>query len=196
MRMARYIVAVTMLVSIPPAVAVWYVIHPLASVWRRVGGGITYLVLAFPVLALSALLFRHRGPLLGTSLGTSAPLLAVAAVAAVAGWRIARLRRRLLTQRILMGFPELSPTDKGRLLTSGIYARIRNPRYVEFVVFVLAYVAFANYVGTWVLFALTFPAIHLVVLLEERELRDRFGAEYEDYCRRVPRYVPRMGNRG
>jgi protein-S-isoprenylcysteine O-methyltransferase Ste14 len=29
-----------------------------------------------------------------------------------------------------------------------------------------------------------------VVLLEERELRDRFGAEYDEYCRRVPRYIP------
>jgi protein-S-isoprenylcysteine O-methyltransferase Ste14 len=29
------------------------------------------------------------------------------------------------------------------------------------------------------------------VLLEERELAERFGAEYLDYCRRVPRYVPR-----
>jgi protein-S-isoprenylcysteine O-methyltransferase Ste14 len=31
------------------------------------------------------------------------------------------------------------------------------------------------------------------VLLEERELRDRFGAEYEEYCRRVPRYIPKRG---
>jgi protein-S-isoprenylcysteine O-methyltransferase Ste14 len=36
-----------------------------------------------------------------------------------------------------------------------------------------------------------FPAIHLVVLLEEPELRERFGAEYEEYCGRVPRYIPK-----
>ena len=50
--------------------------------------------------------------------------------------------------------------------------------------------AFANYSGAWALYALMFPAIHLVVLLEERELGERFGAEYEDYRRRVPRYLP------
>jgi len=65
-------------------------------------------------------------------------------------------------------------------------------RYVEFTVFVLAYVAFANYAGTWILWALGWPAIHAVVLLEERELHDRFGQEYVDYCRLVPRrYMPR-----
>jgi hypothetical protein len=30
-----------------------------------------------------------------------------------------------------------------------------------------------------VLWAACFPAIHLVVLLEERELRDRFGAAFD-----------------
>ena len=51
--------------------------------------------------------------------------------------------------------------------------------------------AIANHVGTWLLWALCFPGVHLVVRLEERELRERFGTAYEAYCRRVPRYLPR-----
>jgi len=87
--------------------------------------------------------------------------------------------------------PEISRRDKGRLLTGGIYGRTRNPRYLEILTFSFVYTAFANYAGIWVLYALMFPALHLVVLLEERELRDRFGAEYEEYRRRVPRYLPK-----
>ena len=30
----------------------------------------------------------------------------------------------------------------------------------------------------------------LAISFEERELRTRFGAAYEDYCRQVPRFVP------
>jgi protein-S-isoprenylcysteine O-methyltransferase Ste14 len=115
----------------------------------------------------------------------------LAVPAAVLGVRIAHARRRHLTQRILVGVPEISSSDKGRLITDGIYGRIRNPRYLEFLLLSFVYVAFANYSGVWVIYALMFPAIHLVVLLEEPELRERFGAEYEEYCRRVPRYIPR-----
>ena len=64
----------------------------------------------------------------------------------------------------------MSKTEKGRLLTDGIYSRMRNPRYVEFLLFVLAYAGFANYSGTWIMWALAWPGIHFVVLLEEKEI--------------------------
>jgi hypothetical protein len=41
-----------------------------------------------------------------------------------------------------------------------------------------------------------FLAFHLfVVFYEEPTLRRQFGAEYEAYCRAVPRWIPRLGQR-
>jgi len=191
MDLARYIVAVLTLVSLPISLGLWYAIHPFARHWRRVGPGWTYAILAAPFSLVGWLLWRARETLLGPDLGTQPALLAVALPSALVGIAILRSRRRQLTQRTLTGIPELSSRDRGRLVTGGIYARIRNPRYLEIIFFVLAYVAFANHMGTWVLFAVSLPTIHGVVLLEERELRSRFGAEYEEYCRQVPRYLPR-----
>ena len=69
----------------------------------------------------------------------------LAVPAAVLGIRIARARRRFLTQRILVGVPEISNSDRGRLITDGIYGRVRNPRYLEFILLSFVYVAFVNY---------------------------------------------------
>ena len=192
---ARYVIAVLMVVMLPPAVCAWYIIHPFTGFWRRLGTVASFCIIYSILISACLLLWELSPALLGSDLGFEPLLLVLAVPAAAAGAVIARRRRKYLNQRILVGVPEISTADKGRLLCEGIYARTRNPRYLEFLAFSFAYVAFANYSGTWVLYALTFPAIHLVVLLEERELRERFGAEYEDYCRRVPRYLPRGQSR-
>ena len=190
MEKARYFIAVMMVVMLAPAIAGWYVIHPFTRFWRRLGTVASFSIIYSVLIALAVLLWEFRATLVGRDFGFQPWLLAAAVPAVVAGAGIARARRRLLTQRILIGVPEISSADKGALITSGIYGRVRNPRYLEFVLLSFVYVAFANYSGVWVVYALTFPAIHLVVLLEEPELRERFGAEYDEYCRQVPRYIP------
>jgi protein-S-isoprenylcysteine O-methyltransferase Ste14 len=187
---ARWFIAVMMIVWLPPAIVAWYLIHPFTRFWRRLGTVASFCVIYSILISACLLLWECSPALLGRDLGFRPVLLVLAVPAAAAGAVIARWRRKHLTQRILVGTPEISRVDKGSLLTGGIYAQTRNPRYLEFLAFCFAYAAFANYSGTWVLYALMFPAIHLVVLLEERELRERFGAEYEDYRRRVPRYIP------
>ncbi len=191
METVRHAIAVTLLLAIPSGLGCWLAIHPFARAWRRIGPVATYAVLMIPIFALAWWLWGMRTTLIGTDWGTQPVLLVIAAVAIAAGSWIARARRLHLTHRILVGFPELSSSEKGRLLTEGIYARVRNPRYIEFMCFVLAYVSVANYSGTWALLLLSVPTLQLVVLLEESELRDRFGAEYDAYYRRVPRWIPR-----
>ena len=188
----RYFIGVILLVGLPPGLFLWFVIHPLARYWRRLGAGWTYGILAVPVVGMMAALIVFRDPLLGRDFGTSFPLFTLAAVCVLGAVVIAVKRKKYLTMSILVGIPELSRSGlTGKLLTEGIYSRIRHPRYVEGVLAVLAYALFANYLGMYVLFALTVPAIYFIVVLEERELRDRFGSAYEEYSRRVPRFVPR-----
>jgi len=188
---ARYVIAVLLVVTLVPAISAWYVIHPFTRFWRRLGTVASFSVIYSLLISGCVLLWQFRATLIGPDLGFRPWLMLPAVPAAAMGIRIARARRRFLTQRILVGVPEISSSDTGRLITEGIYGRVRNPRYLEFVLLSFVYVAFANYGGVWLWYAGTFPALHLVVLLEERELRERFGPEYEAYCRRVPRYIPR-----
>jgi protein-S-isoprenylcysteine O-methyltransferase Ste14 len=190
---ARYFIAVLMIVTMPPAVLLWFVIHPAAQHWRRIGAGWTYTILSLPVLTLMAISYRARHILVGPDLGTNRLLLVLAAITAALTMWIAVKRKRHLTFRILVGLPELAQDgERGVLLTEGIYSRVRHPRYIEVMLGVLAYALFANYVGVYILALATLPALLLVVVLEERELRQRFGDEYADYCARVPRFIPHL----
>lgn len=84
----------------------------------------------------------------------------------------------------------VAPPD--RLVVSGLYRYVRNPMYVG---------VFAAIVGQALLFGATSLlgyaacvalAFHLFVLgYEEPALRGQFGAQYDEYCRRVPRWWPR-----
>jgi protein-S-isoprenylcysteine O-methyltransferase Ste14 len=189
----RYFIALIVLVALPPGLLLWLVIHPFASFWRRLGPVWTYAILAVPVALVMAALFLARGRLLAIEFGTSYVLTAPAVLCLAAGATMFLKRRRQLTAGILTGLPELSQKRyPGRLLTEGLYGRVRHPRYLEITLWTLAYALLANYLAPYVLLALSVPTIYVVVLLEERELHNRFGAEYEAYCRRVPRFVPRI----
>jgi len=82
-----------------------------------------------------------------------------------------------------------------RLVVVGFYRYVRNPMYVGF---------FAGWMGLWVVFGRANRVALLVVLIatvavvlfvkfyEEPTLRKMFGADYDEYCRNVPRWIPRI----
>ena len=188
----RYWIAVLLVVAMPPAILWWFLIHPFVSFWRRLGARWTMAFMGVFLFVTMALIFPWRDDLVGRDLGRHpAAWLGLASLLLAAG--IQFFRRRQLGMATLAGVPEVSSEDKGVLLTEGVFARVRNPRYLELAFAVVGYALIANYTGGYGLVALTLVGLHLVVLLEERELRDRFGEEFDAYCERTPRWLPRLG---
>jgi len=193
MNTARYWVALYVVAMVPGAFLYWFSVHPFVRFWRRVGARRTIAIHYVLILLLAAAIFTARRPLLAVDFGTNPVLIAVAIplfAICVAG-RVVLSKQ--LKNRILAGLPELAPEAyRSRLLTEGAYARIRHPRYAQVVVLMLAFALFTNYLATYVLFLLVAAAIFPLTRIEERELRERFGAEYEAYCARVPRFIPKF----
>lgn len=79
--------------------------------------------------------------------------------------------------------------DSGGLTFAGAYRWSRNPQYLGWFLFLLG-LALTDW-SLWCLAALVVVAVslHLLVLVEEEHLRRVFGAPYQDFCRRVPRYA-------
>lgn len=98
--------------------------------------------------------------------------------------------RRFVTE----GEGTLAPWDPPRrLVIRGPYRYVRNPMIsgVVFVVFGEALVLLSRPHFVWGLIFLAANFVY-IPLLEETGLRLRFGDAYVDYCRHVPRLIPRL----
>ena len=188
----RYWVTLIALVSLPPGIFLWFLIHPFGHLWRRLPPWATYGALTLATFLMMAGVFLLRGPLLERDFGTSYLTISLGAVAVGLGSLITLKRKRYLTMAILSGLPQISAGRyPGTLLQEGIYGKIRHPRYIEITLWVLGYALFGNHLSLYIAFALTIPSLLLIVEMEERELSQRFGDAWRDYAQRVPRFIPR-----
>jgi protein-S-isoprenylcysteine O-methyltransferase Ste14 len=83
-------------------------------------------------------------------------------------------------------------------VTTGPFAVVRNPIMAAEILVVWAEALYFSSLGIFLYAVFATAAGHLsVVYVEEPELRERFGEQYEAYCQRVPRWFPRLrpGNR-
>ncbi len=79
-----------------------------------------------------------------------------------------------------------------RLITAGPYRHVRHPMYVGAILMGLGGVLMYH---TWtlVLIAAHLPIFYFRAAGEEKALAAQFGAEWEEYKRRVPAWIPRLG---
>src|SRR5208283_5311646 len=196
MNAVRYYVALIMVVMLAPVLFYWLLIHPFVRFWRRLGPGWTYGAVGSLWALGIAGLFRMRHALLAVEFGTSYYLTAPGLLLlSVSAWLGAVWFRRM-SWRTIMGLPELAPDRHPQgLITTGVYAIIRHPRYVQLFLGLLGSALIANYLVLYLAAALWLPGIYVIVRLEEKELRDRFGPAYDEYSRRVPRFLLRISRR-
>jgi protein-S-isoprenylcysteine O-methyltransferase Ste14 len=79
------------------------------------------------------------------------------------------------------------------LVVKGFYRYVRNPMYVAVVSIIIGQGLLLGNAFLLLYAALVWGAfVGFVLSYEEPKLRRTYGAEYEVYCRRVPRWVPRI----
>jgi protein-S-isoprenylcysteine O-methyltransferase Ste14 len=183
----KWIAAVVFFLQLPNPLF-WLVLHPQVGFWRNHvrAGYITALAVAWGLVTVFLIrfhstIFRNDVP---GDLQIGAGLLFIA----LDLWLFAKVRRDLGTSR-LIGRTELA--GGGEVATVGIYSRIRHPRYAGMMASVLGACLLVATPLMWGVAAVWLLLVTVVISLEERELRARFGAAYSEYCQRVPRFIPR-----
>ena len=84
----------------------------------------------------------------------------------------------------------VTPQKTEALVITGMYTFTRNPMYLGMVLLIIA-------IGLWLGNAMMIPAVVLFVWYitqfqikpEEEALREKFGAPYEEYCKKVRRWI-------
>ena len=78
-----------------------------------------------------------------------------------------------------------------QLVITGLYHHVRNPIYLGGLFILIGHIAWFSSLLVTAYFLCYVIAFHiLIVFFEEPVLKKMFGAEYEEYCRKVPRWIP------
>ena len=81
---------------------------------------------------------------------------------------------------------------RNALATAGPYARIRHPQYVAFVLILLGFLLQWPTLLTLLMFPILLVMYGRLAVTEEAEMQKRFGADYEAYAARTPRFLPSL----
>jgi protein-S-isoprenylcysteine O-methyltransferase Ste14 len=196
METIAYYMALATVMAVPAALASQFVLHLLASWLRRTGPVAVRAATVVLVLAIMCAVFLIRQPVLRLHFGVKVPLVGVAVVLfGISSYLRVRILRKI-PMRVVLELPGITDHDAGKLVTDGIYSRMRHPGYVAMSLNVAAVALFTNYLAMYVVALAYMPLIGVLTVLEERELAAQFPGAYRAYCARVPRFFPRLSASG
>jgi len=167
----------------------WLMVHPFADRWRKARYKLELLVplwiamwcVAWAVSYPWRYAEFHQGPE-GWAL---APYLWMLSL-----FLYSRAVRGLTAARII-GRQELhADAASGGLVTDGIHGVVRHPLYLGHLFTMASFAVGAATVACVGLFLFTVAMGSIMIVFEERELRCRFGAEWDAYCKRTAALIP------
>lgn len=82
-----------------------------------------------------------------------------------------------------------------RLATTGVYARMRHPQYVAFVLIMLGFLVQWPTLVTLVMFPILVLMYARLARREEADMAREFGEAYRRYADHTPRFLPKFGAR-
>ena len=83
-----------------------------------------------------------------------------------------------------------------RLATTGIYARMRHPQYVAFVLIMFGFLLQWPTILTVAMFPVLTVMYGYLAKREEADMQAEFGTDYARYAARTPRFLPHFGEGG
>ncbi len=164
----------------------WIPVHGFPRLFRRLGL-LTYLLPLFTWLPLAFLTYRLRDALLEHRVALPVAVKVIGLFLFLPGAGLQVWTLLLLTLPVITGMPEVTNSAKTSLTTTGPFGIVRHPTYLSHTLMLLGLFLMTGVIAAgFIAIADAFLVNSLIIPLEERELLQRFGKEYEAYRRKVP----------
>lgn len=156
----------------------------------------TKTIYAFHLLVsgvLVYLIFIYKGFVFAEKFSVNIPIRSLGALLLISALFIEWKTRKVLGTKALYGLVEIEKesSDSG-LITKGIYAHARHPRYVEHSLWAFGLTLLSGYILLLVFAVYISIAFWIVTYLEEIELVRRFGEQYKIYQKKVPKFFIKL----
>ena len=187
-----------MMVMMWPAIPMFLIeLHLAVNFWRKLGVW-TYLTMILQWVPIALVLYLLQGTILHYEIELGTPflvfgILLIAAAVALHGWTA-----KLIGIKATIGYTELKPdisSEKRSLITSGPFSIVRHPSYWAHTAIMTGIFLITGIVAVGIIALIDVAITYFVTTkLEDQELVERFGNQYREYQKRVPKFFPKVFN--
>jgi protein-S-isoprenylcysteine O-methyltransferase Ste14 len=168
-------------------------VHLSPKFWRKINI-LTYLFLLALWLPVAYLILLSQDLLLQIAVEFPIFIITFGLILIITGVIIHIWTAKLLGIKALIGYNEIRPdNERSNLITSSLFSITRHPTYLAHTSLWLGFFLLTGLISLGLLAIIDLLLSYFIIIpLEERELVQRFGQEYMDYEKKVPKFFPRF----
>ncbi len=170
-------------------------IHYATNFWRRLGIW-TYFIIFLEWLPIAYILYSIQTVILQYEIAIALPLRILGAAAIAAGIVLHLWTAKILGIKATIGYTELKPTNDEKtesLITSGPFSVVRHPSYWAHTSILAGTFLITGIITVGVIALIDLTITYFITTeLEDRELIERFGKQYREYKKKVPKFFPKL----
>lgn len=185
-----------MMIMMWPAVPMFLIeLHFAINFWRRLGIW-TYGIILLEWLPVAFVLTLFQEPITRYQIGFEPAFLVLGAILIALGLALHTWTAKLIGLKATIGYAELKPGKSSKeqtLVMSGPFSVVRHPSYWAHGAIIAGFFLITGIIALGVIALIDLTINYFVTTnLEDHELVERFGAQYKEYQRRVPKFFPKV----
>jgi protein-S-isoprenylcysteine O-methyltransferase Ste14 len=185
-----------MMIMMWPAIHIFLIeLHYGINFWRKIGAW-TYLIVLLQALPIAFILYSLKEAILYYQIILGTPFIISGIMIVLAGLVLHAWTAKLIGIKATIGYTELKPSaqsNKQDLIKSGPFSVVRHPSYWAHTAIITGIFLITGVVAIGIIALIDLALNYFIVTtLEDQELIERFGYQYKEYQREVPKFFPKI----